>query len=78
MVAKQRVFKVRLCRDETESLDVIVSAEDRLDAVYRALQMSGKYGENLDGWELDDGNQSEVYSPGNNLDNVEEITDDAQ
>lgn len=59
-------FSVRLTRDTTESCDVIVHAENADKAVEIALDKAGKYGENLDDWELDDGNCHEVYIGDNN------------
>lgn len=56
-------FKVRLTRDTTESVDVVVEAESQDQANENALQLAGKYGERLDGWTPDDQTCSEPYLP---------------
>jgi len=58
------MWRVRLSRDVTESLDLVVDAASAAEANERVLDTAGKYGENVFGeWELDEGNQSEVYLP---------------
>jgi len=53
-------FTVRLTRDATESLDLVVEAETAEQAEEMAVKLSGRYGELVGGWELDEGNQHEV------------------
>lgn len=58
-------YSVLLTRDATESCWVTVDAENPAQADDRALEVAGRYGENVDGWEMDD-NQHEVYLPSPN------------
>jgi hypothetical protein len=57
------MWRVRLTRDVTESVDITVDAASAEEANERALDAAGKYGENLDGLWVQDDNQSEVYLP---------------
>jgi hypothetical protein len=49
-------YDVILTRDATESVVVRVTANSPEEAERVALRQAGKYGENLSGWELDEGN----------------------
>lgn len=66
-------YRVILARQASESRSVDVEADSPEQANEAALEMAGKYGENLSGWELDD-NMHEVYLP--DEDSTEEADDD--
>lgn len=66
-------WEVLLTRDATESRTVIVEAPDRQTANDRAEELAGPYGENLDDWELDDGNSHKIYF--SDADSTEEVED---
>lgn len=59
----KNLWSVRLTRDVTESTDVVVEADTAEEANEKALEIAGRYGENLGNWETDEGNQAEVYLP---------------
>lgn len=59
----KNLWSVRVTRDVTESTDVIVEADTVQEANDKALVIAGRYGENLGNWELDEGNDHEVYLP---------------
>ena len=68
-------YEVRLTRDASESIDVIVEAASADEANDTALSMAGVYGEELpDNWTLDDGCMNKVYLP--DEDSTEEVDDD--
>lgn len=54
-------FRVLVTREATESTTVEVTAKNAKKAEEKALEVVGRYGENVDTWEVDDGNQHEVY-----------------
>ena len=62
-------YKVILTRDATESVLVEVEADNVTHAESVALEQAGRYGEDIDGWELDEGNFNEAYTTG--VDKVE-------
>ena len=63
-------YKVILTRDATESVLVEVEADNVTHAESVALREAGRYGEDVDGWDLDEGNFNEAYTTG--VDKVEE------
>lgn len=64
-------YSVRLTRETTESLDVVVDVDDSIEteeqriaqAEKLALDKAGRYGEDISGWEIDEGNFHSVYLP---------------
>ena len=61
---KRRVpekYQVTLTRDATESVNVTVVADSLEEATEMVQERAGKYGSNISGWELDEGNMHEVY-----------------
>lgn len=64
-------WKVMLTREASESTEVEVDADTQEQANEKALEVAGKHGENLDTWELDEGNLHEVYLP--DPDSTEEV-----
>jgi hypothetical protein len=70
-------FRVRLTRDQTESLDVFVEAESKDKAFEAAVEKAGRYGELANGWELNEGNPAEVYL-GDNEGDIQKLTDRAE
>jgi len=56
-------YDVTICRAATESTVVRVRAATAAEANERAIATVGRYGEYCGTWELDDGNQHEVYLP---------------
>ena len=56
-------YRVILTRAATESTTVEVEADTAEEANDKALEIAGRYGENLGNWELDEGNNHEVYLP---------------
>ena len=54
-------YNVLLTRDATESVNVVVEAETPGEAIEKALKTSGRYGENLNDWAVDEGNHHEVH-----------------
>jgi len=58
MTTKQR-YRVRVTRNVTESKDVFVEADSVEEANELALEEATKTGS----WELDDGNDYEIYLP---------------
>jgi len=71
------VFEVPLTRDATESTTIRVEADTPLEAIEKALERAGVYGENLDTWCLDEGNFHEVYIPDPDAIEVVEGDEDA-
>ena len=57
-------YEVVLTRDATESVVVEVEADSVSHAEAVALDRSGKHGDGIGGWELDEGNQHFVYTTG--------------
>ena len=57
-------WKVRVARNTTESMDLMVWAETKEEANELAILQAGRFGENIpDGWEEDDSNSEAVYLP---------------
>ena len=63
-------YQITLTRDATESVNVTVVADSLEEATEMVQERAGKYGSNISGWELDEGNMHEVYVTG-----AEKITD---
>lgn len=61
---KSQKYRVMLCREASEYCEVEITAESPEIANNNALQLAGRYGENLTGWKLTEGNMREVYLPG--------------
>ncbi len=74
MSGKLKQYEVLLTREVTESCHVRVKAHSLQEAETKALEKAGLYGENVSGWEIDEGNLHKVYlpDPGNS---AEEVTD---
>lgn len=57
-------WKVRVARNTTESIDLMVWADTKEEANELAILQAGRFGENIpDGWEESDSNCEEVYLP---------------
>lgn len=63
MSGKLKLYDVVLTRDATESCRVLVKARNPREAEKQALEKVGLYGENVSGWETDEGNLHKVYLP---------------
>jgi len=57
-------YQVVLTRNVTESVMVEVEAVSLHKAETAAVDKAGRHGDNINGWELDEGNFSEVYPTG--------------
>jgi hypothetical protein len=75
MSGKLKAFDVLLTRETTESCSVRVKARSLQEAGKKALKKAGTYGENVDGWETDEGNLHKVYlpDPGNSAEEVTNV-----
>jgi hypothetical protein len=60
---KQKQYEVVITRDLTESCHVRVKARNSHEAEKKALEKAGLFGENVEGWEIDEGNLHKVYLP---------------
>jgi len=58
------IWNVTLTRDTTESVTLTIEAETWTKAEEKALEQAGKYGTNINGWKLDEGNMHPVYPTG--------------
>lgn len=64
-------YRVIVTRDATESTILNVMARDEAEAEEQAYEMAGRYGDDVEGWELDEGNNHEIY-----ITDVEKITEE--
>lgn len=60
----KKKFNVTLTRDATESVNLTIEANSPEEAKEKAQDRAGKYGSDISGWELDEGNMHEVYITG--------------
>jgi hypothetical protein len=75
MSGKLKAYDVLLTREATESCAVRVKARSPREAEKKAMEKAGAYGENVDGWETDEGNLHKVYlpDPGNSSEEVTNV-----
>ena len=69
-------YCVIITRDITESALVRIEADSPEDAELKVMDTCGRYGQHIDGWNVDDNCFSEVYITG--VDQVEERDDDEE